>query len=619
MSRILPAMLAAALLAACSTDPAAATRRYIESGDRYAQQGKYKEAAIEYRNAIKRTPQSVDAHTKLAEVAARANDTATAVGEVLRLAELKPADVAAQVRAGSIYLLAGRYDDARRSAESALRVDAADPGAHILLGQALAALHDPQKSEASFREGVRVAPQSVEAHVALGSYLWSSNRAKEAEGELRRAVESGPLNAAANRALALFYMAAGRPADAEPLWKTVAQTDGGDPFALADFDVSQGRLREAERELRPLVEKPALADAAKLRLSGVLYSLGDRGAAHDAVNAVLARDARNLPALLIKSRFLAAERKLKEALATVETARVADPGSADAAFLEGQIHAANRNQERAIQSFQAALKLNPAAAPAAGAIAQLRLADGHAEEAIEWAGRAKAAQPRDLGSRMLLVRALAAGGQLARAAQEAKEALTLWPDASVAQAELAMVQAQSDATNGADAKAEQTLKHLIATNPSNLQAFTMLGQLYLKQGRLDAARDEFSRIVARAPDSIGARTMVAMILQAQGRKADARKEYEEILGSSPHAAVAANNLAWMYLEDKRLDEALRYALVAKEELRRTPEVNDTLGWIYYQRNQPKEAIAPLTEAVEARPDNPLYREHLQMARQKARQ
>jgi predicted Zn-dependent protease len=42
-------------------------------------------------------------------------------------------------------------------------------------------------------------------------------------------------------------------------------------------------------------------------------------------------------------------------------------------------------------------------------------------------------------------------------------------------------------------------------------------------------------------------------------------------------------------------------------------VNDTLGWIYYQRNQAADAIAPLTESVDARPDNALYRYHLAMA------
>src|SRR5581483_11638157 len=139
-------------------DPAAASRRYIERGDRDAQQGKFTDATIEYRNAIKKWPQSVEAHAKLADVSARSNDPMTALGELIRIAELKPDDVAAQVRAGSVYLLAGRFADARARAESALRVNATDAGAHILLGQALAALHDPEKSEASFREAVRLAP-----------------------------------------------------------------------------------------------------------------------------------------------------------------------------------------------------------------------------------------------------------------------------------------------------------------------------------------------------------------------------------------------------------------------------------------------------------------------------
>jgi tetratricopeptide (TPR) repeat protein len=616
MTRIVVAPLLALLVAGCSRDPAAASRRYVESGDRYARDGKYKEAAIEYRNAIKKTPDSVEAHTRLADVAARANDPATAIGEVLRIAELKPDDVVAQVRAGSVFLLAGRFDSARERAEAALRVDGTDAGAHILLGQALAALHDPKKSEASFRDAVRVAPQSIEAHVALGSYLWSSNRAKDAEAELRRGVELGPANPAANRALALFYMAARRAADAEPLWKTVAEREGGDPFALADFHASQGKLRDSERELRELLARPALADAARLRLSGVLYSLGDRAAAHEMVNAVLAHDGRSLPALLIRARFLVADGKLDEALAAAQSARSAAPDSADAAFLEGRVHAAKQNPERAVQSFQEALKLNPSAAPAAAAIAEIRLADGHAEDAIEWASKARTAQPGDLGVRLLLVRALSGAGQLERAEREAREALTLWPDAAIVHSELGMLEAQAYASSGASDKAEQTLKGIISKDPSNLQAFTMLGRVYLTQGRLDAAREEFARIAARAPNAIGARTMIAMILQTQGRKAEARKGYETILAAHPRAAVAANNLAWMYLEEARLDEALRYALVAKEELRRTPEVNDTLGWIYYRRNQPKEAVALLTEAVDARPDNALYREHLRQAREK---
>jgi len=48
-----------------------------------------------------------------------------------------------------------------------------------------------------------------------------------------------------------------------------------------------------------------------------------------------------------------------------------------------------------------------------------------------------------------------------------------------------------------------------------------------------------------------------------------------------------------------------------------PEVDDTLGWIYYRLSQPHEAIGPLSKSVEARPDNALYRYHLGMAYAKA--
>ena len=76
--------------AACSRDPATRTREYIASGDAFARAGKYREASVEYRNAIKVTPTSAEAHEKLADAAARAQDPQTAAGAILRVAELKP-------------------------------------------------------------------------------------------------------------------------------------------------------------------------------------------------------------------------------------------------------------------------------------------------------------------------------------------------------------------------------------------------------------------------------------------------------------------------------------------------------------------------------------------------
>ena len=101
----------------------------------------------------------------------------------------------------------------------------------------------------------------------------------------------------------------------------------------------------------------------------------------------------------------------------------------------------------------------------------------------------------------------------------------------------------------------------------------------------------------------------------QGKYPEAAIEYRNGIKLEPASADAhANNLAWIYLDEGRLDEALGDAVVAKAGLGRAPEVNDTLGWIYYKRHQPKLAIPPLTESVQARPDNALYRSHLDAAR-----
>ena len=58
-------LVPAVAAAACSGDPKAASRKYAESGDVYVQQRQYKEAIIEYRNALKATPDAADVRYKL--------------------------------------------------------------------------------------------------------------------------------------------------------------------------------------------------------------------------------------------------------------------------------------------------------------------------------------------------------------------------------------------------------------------------------------------------------------------------------------------------------------------------------------------------------------------------
>ncbi len=50
--------------------------------------------------------------------------------------------------------------------------------------------------------------------------------------------------------------------------------------------------------------------------------------------------------------------------------------------------------------------------------------------------------------------------------------------------------------------------------------------------------------------------------------------------------------------------ALQLAQVAKEQLPEQPEVNDTLGWVYFKKDLFGQAASAFQQAIEKDPKNP---------------
>ena len=189
------------------------------------------------------------------------------------------------------------------------------------------------------------------------------------------------------------------------------------------------------------------------------------------------------------------------------------------------------------------------------------------------------------------------------------------PDAAKARVEAALAKRPTDSTllalaagvyisAGDSARAEQLLKAAIQSDPENFQIYSMLGGLYYQQKKLDAARAEFEKIAQKQPKPVGALTMVASIFELQNKPEEAQKRYEAILQIDPRAGVAANNLAWLYAErGGNLDVALQLAQTAKQQLPKSPEVSDTLGWIYYKKGLPELAVPALEASVAGQPQD----------------
>jgi len=165
--------------------------------------------------------------------------------------------------------------------------------------------------------------------------------------------------------------------------------------------------------------------------------------------------------------------------------------------------------------------------------------------------------------------------------------------------------------------AEQRLIKALEVNPDLMPAYGTLGRIYLVQHKLDAAKAQFEKLIAAQEKPIAALTMVGMIEQMQSRLPEAEHVFQRVLRLDPRAGVAANNLAWIYAErGSNLDIALQLAQTAKASMPDQPQVNDTLGWVYFKKDMLPMAITTLQHALELDSNNGPAAYHLGLAFEK---
>src|SRR3984957_3105754 len=82
--------LLAALTTGCSRDPNVRKQKYLESGQRYFDKGQYREAEIQFQNAIQVDSRFAEAHYKLALAAIKLGDGQTAYNEMFKSVQIRP-------------------------------------------------------------------------------------------------------------------------------------------------------------------------------------------------------------------------------------------------------------------------------------------------------------------------------------------------------------------------------------------------------------------------------------------------------------------------------------------------------------------------------------------------
>jgi tetratricopeptide (TPR) repeat protein len=99
-----------------------------------------------------------------------------------------------------------------------------------------------------------------------------------------------------------------------------------------------------------------------------------------------------------------------------------------------------------------------------------------------------------------------------------------------------------------------------------------------------------------------------------GDAAKSRPLYELVIKVEPDNVLALNNLAFALAEEGGdLNLALTYAQRARQKSPESPEIADTLGWVYVRKNLSDNAIRIFQELVRKDPNHSTWRFHLAAA------
>jgi FimV-like protein len=709
---LLPTVLVVAVTAlACTSDPAVKKQQYLDSGNRYFEQGKYAEAIVEYRNAVEIDATFGPARKRLAEAFARMGDDRNAYREFIRAADLLPSDVDVQLNAGKLLLADRRPAEALARADSALKTEPENVDALVLRGNALSGLNsfedaldsieqaiklDPgrgttytdlgfvelaqgrrDQAQAAFLKAVQLAPTQTRTILALANFYWSTGQTKDAEEAFEQALKIEPTNVEVNKFMAAFKYSTGRRLEAEPYLRRIAEKspepDG--MLALADYYLLTARPKDAISTLQSLTSVQNLSDV-KLRLARAYAASGDRAKAHELINQVLSGNSKDAGAHLLKGQILWQEGRREEAFLAIRTATDIAPSSAEAQFELGRVYASRGDKQAAQTAFAEVVRLNPRAT-----VAQLQLAmlqsQTRPNESVRLAEEASRTDPGSLPARLALVRSLIAAGDFDRAEREIARLRPEYPDSAAVHAQdaslavlkkdipraravverallldsssievvgvaVALEIAQNNPA-GARARletrlsqgttpellvfagrtyqalkdpaaAEKVLRQAIEQDPSGNDAYAILGSMYIGQNRIDEAIREYEALSLKQAKPVGPLTITGMLLERQGKVDAAMKKYDDALDLDSRAAVASNNLAWILAErGQDLERALQLAQTAVAGSPDKPEVLDTLGWVYYKRNQPSLAIPYFRQCAQMSPNVAEYHYHLGLA------
>jgi tetratricopeptide (TPR) repeat protein len=642
-----------AVLAGCSRDPNVRKQKYFDSGEKYFADGRYREAAIQYSNAVQIDPRFALAHYQLGQVYLKLADSNRAFQELSRTVELAPdnyrahtdiANLLAAVRNpdgtpsqealkqakihldvlrqnqpnnsetheawANYYAAQNNLTAAMQEMNQALAIAPGRSESYLLLALLELRANQPDLAEANFKKATEADPKAMNAQLALGGFYQSHNRLPEAEQQYRHAVGLEPKNPAPRAALVRLFMQEGKRDEAEAFLRQTKKDLPDNPEGyrmLGDFYFANGELDKALAEYTSLFHDHSKDVQVKKNYIQLLI-LKNRLEESDKLNAeVLKSNPHDVDALVYKGQIQLRQYDAAGAVLSLQAALRNDPDNAVAHYQLGLAFSQQRDPSRAQSEWREAVRLRPDLTDAQRALAALEISRGEVEAVLQTAQQIIHAQPFSADGFILKGIADLARLKFADAQNDALEAQKRAPQSPTPYVELANIQLAQKHYSDAETYYQQAL----AKDPSSSEGLGGLMNTYVAQKDYDRAIAAARAQIAKSPSTSNLYDLLGTALY------DGKKDYpgadaalRKAIDLDKNNADAIEKLGKVQVKEGSVDQAIA---LYEQYIKNNPrEVRFYIlaGELYESKQNWDKARAMYQQALSIFPDHPLASNNL---------
>ncbi len=603
-------LLAALVMAAasCGRDPEKAKRRYLENGNRYAQQGKFKEAIIMYRNALKRDPRFGEAYLRLGDAEMRRGMPAQAVAAYRRAVELYPDTEEPAGKLADLYLAAyvlspkkdplllreveelasslaaknpNSYQSLRlraflnltdttdktqehlfRAIELFKKADAVKPKRpelRLAMVQTMAQVGQYEEAEKYAKEMIQDSPKAPGAYWFLSRLYLQQNRLKDADDVVGRLIAANPETPSFRVDRAEYLFATQRKAEALRALEEVTGAGDIQPTLLrraGDTYLRIGEPQIAFETYRAGVEKfPAQKTEFRLKMIPALLAMQKRDEAFRLGELTAQEDPSNNGAISMraslwlnfgtKDQFDTAVRDLQQLISK-------EPNNAVIRFNLGRAYHSRGELDAARTQYSEAVKASRYLTAAHLGLGQIALAKREPGKAVSEADEILTYDPSNLAARILRINGLMASGNNNQARIDINTYFKDTPDNPDLKYQLAIL-------NFLDRRypeAEQQFRALQQKYPNDLRLLFAIAEVMLRTNRQADAMRLVQEAWRKNPDQPGLKLAVANTAMRVNQLDTAEQQFRDLLAKNPGDADLTMRLAETLRRKRELPASL---------------------------------------------------------------